>query len=56
MRRIYQRGHEIGLQPGYNTCHSCAAIAAEAARLRCIAAEEVIEHPQWGGRMHYLPW
>ena len=56
MRRIYERGHEIGLHPSYNTCHTPAAIASEAERLRCISEEEGIEQPQWGGRMHYLRW
>jgi hypothetical protein len=56
VRRIYERGHEIGLHPSYNTCHSPSAIAAEAARLRRIAAEEGIGQSQWGGRMHYLRW
>ncbi len=56
MRRIHQRGHEIGLHPSYNTCHTPSAIASEAARLRRIATEEGIKQPEWGGRMHFLRW
>ena len=56
MRRIHQRGHEIGLHPSYNTCHNPSAIASEAARLQCIATEEGIQQPEWGGRMHFLRW
>lgn len=56
MRRIHERGHEIGLHPSYNTYQHPQMIAVEAQRLRKIAAEEGIEQPQWGGRMHYLRW
>jgi hypothetical protein len=56
MRRIHRRGHEIGLHPSYGTFQKPAAIAAEAARLKHICAEEGILQEAWGGRMHYLRW
>lgn len=56
MRRIHQRGHEIGLHPSYGTYRKPEAIAAEAERLKRICAEEGIKQDQWGGRMHYLRW
>lgn len=56
MRRIHQRGHEIGLHPSYNTYQNPQSIEQEAGRLKCICAEEGIEQAQWGGRMHYLRW
>ncbi len=56
MRRIHERGHEIGLHPSYNTYQHPQIIAVEAQRLRKIAAEEGIEQARWGGRMHYLRW
>mgnify|MGYP003109318588 CR=1 FL=1 len=56
MRRIHQRGHEIGLHPSYETYHEPDKLAAEAARLRRVCAEEGITQRQWGGRMHYLRW
>lgn len=56
MRRIHQRGHEIGLHPSYGTYQTPSLITQEADRLRRIAAEEAIYQAQWGGRMHYLRW
>ena len=56
LRRIHTRGHEIGLHPSYGTYQSPALIAEEAARLKRVCAEEGIEQPIWGGRMHYLRW
>jgi len=56
MRRIHQRGHEIGLHPSYNTCSHPEIIVREGQRLQRICAEEGIEQPHWGGRMHYLRW
>jgi len=56
MRRIHQRGHEIGLHPSYNTYQTPNAIVAEAKRLRAVAESEGIRQTEWGGRMHYLRW
>jgi hypothetical protein len=56
MRRIHQRGHEIGLHPSYSTYQKPQLIRHEADRLRKICAEEGIVQTEWGGRMHYLRW
>jgi hypothetical protein len=56
MRNIHKRGHEIGLHPSYNTCHTPEAIVSEAKRLKGICVEEGIRQQQWGGRMHFLRW
>jgi hypothetical protein len=56
MRRIHQRGHEIGLHPSYGTYQKPYLIRQEADRLRKVCAEEGIEQTEWGGRMHYLRW
>lgn len=56
MRRINNRGHKIGLHPSYGTYQRPAMIQGEARRLKKICAEENIEQPFWGGRMHYLRW
>lgn len=56
MRRIHERGHEIGLHPSYDTCAHPERIVREGQRLQRICTEEGIEQPQWGGRMHYLRW
>jgi len=56
MRRIHQRGHEIGLHPSYDSCAHRERIAREGQRLQRICKEEGIEQSQWGGRMHFLRW
>ncbi|WP_299735197.1 polysaccharide deacetylase family protein [uncultured Endozoicomonas sp.] len=56
LRRIYNRGHEIGLHPSYSTFNRPELIKKEAERLFQVCAEENIEQSQWGGRMHYLRW
>lgn len=56
MRRIHDRGHEIGLHPSFNTFQSPGLIKSEAGRLKNICAEEGIGQKEWGGRMHYLRW
>lgn len=56
MRRMHERGHEIGLHPSYGTYQKPELIALEAHRLRAILAEENIQQNEIGGRMHYLRW
>jgi hypothetical protein len=56
IRRIYQRGHEVGLHPSYNSYQSPAVILAEARRLQQVCREEGVYQESWGGRMHYLRW
>jgi len=56
LRRIHQRGHEIGLHPSYGTYKNPRAIITEADHLRRICAEEGIKQTTWGGRMHFLQW
>jgi hypothetical protein len=56
MRRIHERGHEIGLHPSYGTYQKPELIAQEARRLRGILTEEKIQQNVIGGRMHYLRW
>ncbi|MBM4288707.1 MAG: MarR family transcriptional regulator [Deltaproteobacteria bacterium] len=56
LRRIHDRGHEIGLHPSYNTYQQPDLIAAEAARLKLVCAGEGIQEKAWGGRMHFLRW
>ncbi len=56
LRQIYNRGHEIGLHPSYNTYKDPAALKFEADQLRRICSEEGIQQDAWGGRMHYLRW
>ena len=56
MRRIHERGHEIGLHPSYDTYQNPHALKLEAEKLKRVCGEEGIEQAQWGGRMHYLRW
>jgi hypothetical protein len=56
IRRIRERGHEIGLHPSYDTFQQPQLIKQEMDRLKRICAEEGVEQNQWGGRMHYLRW
>jgi len=56
MRRIHERGHEIGLHPSYDTCAHPQRIVREGQRLQRICKEEGIEQSHWGGRMHFLRW
>lgn len=56
MRRIHNRGHEIGLHPSYNSFQSPEIIQHEANRLRTVMEEENIIQDTLGGRMHYLRW
>lgn len=56
LRRIHQRGHEIGLHPSYGTFLDPGQISREADRLRRVCSEEGVKQDGFGGRMHYLQW
>jgi hypothetical protein len=56
MRKIHERGHEIGLHPSYNTFLSKANLKNEFDNLRRVAEIENIQQDRWGGRQHYLRW
>ena len=56
LRRIHDRGHEIGLHPSYNTYLDPERTKAEFARLREACQDLGIEQAVWGGRQHYLRW
>jgi hypothetical protein len=56
LRRVAQRGHEIGLHPSFGSYLSPGIIASEARRLRRVCDSENISQNVWGGRMHFLRW
>lgn len=56
MKRIYARGHRIGLHPSYHTYLYPQRIKREYGRLRQVCEEERIYQQIWGGRQHYLRW
>lgn len=56
IRRIHERGHELGLHPSYNTYRDPAQTKRELEKLLQVSAEEGICQKDWGGRQHYLRW
>jgi hypothetical protein len=56
LRRIHERGHEIGLHGSYETLDQSDRLAQEFERLRRVCGEEGIAQDRWGGRQHYLRW
>lgn len=56
LRRIHDRGHEIGLHPSYNTYLDPEQTQREADILRRTLDEEDIPHAELGGRQHFLRW
>jgi hypothetical protein len=56
LRRIHDRGHLIGLHPGYNTYRHPASFTSSVSMLKRVMDEEGIEQDTLGGRQHYLRW
>jgi hypothetical protein len=56
MRKIHERGHEIGLHPSYGTYLQAGLVAGEVDRLRRVCASLDIHQTTLGGRMHFLRW
>jgi hypothetical protein len=56
VRRIHERGHEIGFHAGFGTFRDVNRTAAEFGRLRATATSLGIAQSRWGGRQHYLQW
>lgn len=56
LRSIHERGHEIGIHPGYNTSHDPRLFAMSVLMLRRVLDEEGIDQSILGGRQHYLRW
>ena len=55
-QEIHNRGHEIGLHPGYECYKNNKYFNKSVSTLIRILEEEGIEQEQIGGRMHYLRW
>jgi hypothetical protein len=56
IRRIHERGHELGLHPSYATFRDPEAICAERDALLQRCERLGVEQAQWGGRQHFLRW
>jgi hypothetical protein len=56
LKKIHDRGHEIGLHPSYNSYNNQERILCEANILRDVLEKENISYSQLGGRQHFLRW
>jgi hypothetical protein len=56
LRRIHQRGHQVGVHTSYASHGEPGRIRDEFERLRDLCATLDIDQPKWGGRAHYLRW
>lgn len=56
LSRIHQRGHEIGIHPGYECFQRPVLISEQVRRLRAGMSIAGINNTELGGRMHYLRW
>lgn len=56
LRRVDERGHEIGLHPSYHSFRDPDQVRREAQRLREACAEAGLEQASYGGRQHFLRW
>ena len=55
-KEIHQRGHEIGLHPGYNCYNNQENFKKTVDVLRRVLKQENIKQDTFGGRMHFLRW
>jgi hypothetical protein len=55
-KNIYDRGHEIGIHPGYECYKNNVLFNKSVLTLKRILDEEGINQDILGGRMHYLRW
>lgn len=56
LARIGERGHQIGIHPGYDSHRDPVAITADVEALRQAARTAGVELGPVGGRHHYLRW
>jgi hypothetical protein len=56
IRRIHERGHEIGLHTSYGTYRDPDATRREREQLLALCERLGVSQPQWGGRQHFLRW
>lgn len=56
MRRIHERGHEIGLHGSYGSYRDSHKLSREVSTLKTVMKEEGIDQPCLGGRQHFLRW
>lgn len=56
VRRVAERGHEVGLHPSYGSFRDPAQVRRELERLLAAADELGVGQDEWGGRQHFLRW
>jgi hypothetical protein len=56
LRRVHERGHEVGLHLSYNTFRDPPRVRREFDLLLKATESEGISQRAWGGRQHYLRW
>jgi len=56
LRRIHERGHEIGYHGSYETYRDPQRTRSEVQTLRDAASRLGITQERWGGRQHFLRW
>lgn len=56
LKEIHDRGHEIGLHPGYNCFNDPSNFKRAVENLKSILQAANINQQKLGGRMHYLRW
>jgi hypothetical protein len=56
LRRIHNRGHEIGFHASYSTYKNFKQFQKEFEVLKEVCKKEKIVQQTWGGRQHYLRW
>jgi hypothetical protein len=56
LKRIHDRGHEIGLHPSYQTFRDAQAIETEFQMLLSACERAGVTQDAWGGRQHFLRW
>lgn len=54
LRRIHDRGHDIGLHAGYETYRSSERMAEELAAVKDACRAAGFDQPEWGVRQHFL--
>lgn len=56
LKKIAQRGHEIGIHPGYESHKRPEVLMDQLSRLKVALSSAGVEEQSLGGRMHFLRW
>ncbi|MGQ9645229.1 MAG: polysaccharide deacetylase family protein [Thermodesulfobacteriota bacterium] len=56
VRRIYERGHNVGLHTSYHSYLDAVRTRNEFDLLKKVCMEENVKQEKWGARQHFLRW